>query len=306
MATTNRSCPARHPSGLLPGCLLCLLAFASASHAKDPCWRELHFVASSGLITATTTLRFDAPAPAAQGQLYGAHDGTPLTPSAGAVALIHGRFHAIGNTGELQTWYDPSSMAALQTRRLSRGKNSRLKTLRFLDDGVWRERFEPASSADLDDPGRWRRQSGVRITYPVARNGEAVLTPVMLFQRAAELVATDLKVREQLVFTDTQLYRVTLRAAPAGPIEADVSVVEGSEARSISGERLARRVAVLPALLGDSPEKEPFTLLELGGEISVFIDVESRLPLRVQGNWLQVGTITAELARAELRANCTP
>jgi len=68
--------------------------------------------------------------------------------------------------------------------------------------------------------------------------------------------------------------------------------------------RTAQRVSVMPRLLGNADEKEPFSLLELTGDLAIFIDVETGLPLRIQGTWLRVGTVPADLARAEMVPGC--
>ena len=92
---------------------------------------------------------------------------------------------------------------------------------------------------------------------------------------------------------------------PPEDITVDFLRVEGNEQQRVRGPRVARRVAVVPRLLGDDPEKDPFSLLELTGDLAIYIDAETALPLRVQGSWLRVGSVPAELARAELEPGCT-
>jgi hypothetical protein len=205
----------------------------------------------------------------------------------------------MSNTGELDTWFDPQTLGVLQSRRHSEGKNSRLKTHRFLVNGVWRERLEPGDAA------RWTPRSAALIPYPAhPEAGAPVLTPVMLLARAAELVRAGRKASDQLVFTDTQLYHVRLAASPTDSIDVNLRLVVDGKERSVREPRQAQRVAVMPRLLGTAAEKEAFSLLELTGDLAIFIDTESGLPLRIQGTWLRVGTVPADLARAELLPGC--
>jgi hypothetical protein len=131
-----------------------------------------------------------------------------------------------------------------------------------------------------------------------------VLTPVMLLARAAELVRAGRKASDQLVFTDTQLYHVRLAASPTDSIDINLRLVVDGKERSVRETRQAQRVTVMPRLLEAAAEKEAFSLLELTGDLAIFIDTESGLPLRIQGTWLRVGTVPADLARAELVPGC--
>ncbi len=172
----------------------------------------------------------------------------------------------MSNTGELDTWFDPQTLGVLQTRRLSQGKNSRLKTHRFLDNGVWRERLEPADADQARDETKWTSRSAALIPYPAhADAGAPVLTPVMLVARAAELVRAGRKASDQLVFTDTQLYHVRLATAPPDSIDISFRLVVDGKERRVREMRQAQRVAVMPRLLGTAAEKEAFSLLELTG-----------------------------------------
>ena len=297
--------PARHrslhhrPRRLVA--LLCLLLGAPLASADARCWRELQFVASNGWIGASSTIRYEAPV--ASSELAPAPQGEALQPDADRIGKIHATFEALSNTGELDTWYELQSSAVLQSRRLSQGQNSRLKTHRFLRTGVWRERLEPGSP-DARDPAQWQARSAALIPYPQSAESGAVLSPVMLVARAAELVRSNGKVRDQLVFTDKQLYHVRLATAPPENLETDFRLIENAKQRRVRGSRTAQRVSVVPRLLGSAPEEEAFSLLELSGDLAIFVDKETALPLRVQGSWLRVGTVPAELARAELRSGC--
>jgi hypothetical protein len=288
----------------IAGLLLALFG-APALAGDSQCWRELRFSASNGWLGASSTLRYEPPVPVAQANLSAPRRGEALQPRGPQVGKIHAIFEAMNNTGELDTWFDPKTLGVLQTRRLSQGKNSRLKTQRFLDNGVWRERLEPAEGTQTRDTAGWTSRSAALIPYPSHPDGGSpVLTPVMLVTRAAELVRAGRKDSDQLVFTDTQLYHVRLATAPADSIDISFGLVVDGKERHVREIRPAQRVSVIPRLLGTAEEKEPFSLLELTGDIAIFIDTESGLPLRIQGSWMRVGTVPADLARAELVPGC--
>jgi hypothetical protein len=299
---------AQRPSTATRLCItgLLLALFAAPSFAAGPqCWRELRFSASNGWLGASSTLRYEAPVPLEQAGLSAPAKGEALQPRGPQVGKIHATFEAMSNAGELDTWFDPQTLAVLQTRRLSQGKNSRLKTHRFLGNGVWRERLEPADGTRTRDTATWNTHAAALIPYPSHPDaGAPVLTPVMLVARAAELVRAGRKASDQLVFTDTQLYQVRLVAAPADGIDMSFRLVADGKERRVREMRPAQRVAVMPRLLGNAQEKEAFSLLELTGDLAIFIDTGSGLPLRIQGTWLRVGTVPADLTRAELLPGC--
>jgi len=134
--------------------------------------------------------------------------------------------------------------------------------------------------------------------------GAPVITPVMLLARAAELVRAGRKVSDQLVFTDTQLYHVRLVTSPADSIDISFRLVVDGKERSVHEMRAVTACRRDARLLGTAEEKEAFSLLELTGDLAIFIDTENGLPLRIQGSWLRVGTVPADLTRAELGAGC--
>lgn len=308
MTATHVPPSAQRPSAStrlrITGLLLALYA-APALATGTQCWRELRFSASNGWLGASSTLRYDAPVPLALAGLATPQQGEALQPRGQQVGKIHATFEAMSNTGELDTWFDPQTLAVLQTRRLSQGKNSRLKTHRFLGNGVWRERLEPADANQALDKAKWTSRSAALIPYPAhADTGAPVLTPVMLVARAAELVRSGRKASDQLVFTDTQLYHVRLATAPPDSIDISFRLVVDGKERRVREMRRAQRVAVMPRLLGTAEEKEAFSLLELTGDLAIFIDTENGLPLRIQGSWLRAGTVPADLARAELVSGC--
>ncbi len=308
MTATHVPPSAQRPSAStrlrITGLLLALFA-APALATGTQCWRELRFSASNGWLGASSTLRYDPPVPQARSGLAAPQQGEALQPRGEQVGKIHATFEAMSNTGELDTWFDPQTLGVLQTRRLSQGKNSRLKTHRFLDNGVWRERLEPADANQARDETKWTSRSAALIPYPAhADTGAPVLTPVMLVARAAELVRAGRKASDQLVFTDTQLYHVRLATAPPDSIDISFRLVVDGKERRVREMRKAQRVAVMPRLLGTAEEKEAFSLLELTGDLAIFIDTESGLPLRIQGTWLRAGTVPADLAHAELAPGC--
>lgn len=285
--------------------LLAMLAWpASVLADASACWEELRFSAGQGWATATTTLRFST-IPSSEAALVTAAGGRDLLPGGESVGLLEAELNAMRSRGELQTWFDPISGVALQSRRVGFGKDSRLKSHRFLAGAVRRERRAPDAADASGTPETWPLTSASEIALPPDVGGRAVITPLMLLSRAAALGMRPKTGKvDYVVFTDTQAYRVMLESRNEETINTSFSLDRGRGPEAINGSRTVRRVDLRPHLLGDKAEEEPFSLLELEGETALMIDRETGLPLQIRGNWLRVGKVTVNLASARLRGQC--
>ncbi len=220
-----------------------LVAFAwlifQTSHATaNACWKELHFAASNSWVAATTVIQYQTMATAtAVAELQGATALPVLPATSSAIGKIHVTFSAARSQGELDTWFDPGNGAVLQSLRTTQGRDRRQKLYRFASDGVWRERREPAPASG------WIPTNSRQIAYPVTiSTDDPVITPLMLIDHAARLVRdAQTNSSTHLVFTDTQLYRVTLELAPEQNLAAKFTLVE--DGREHADERIPRRTA---------------------------------------------------------------
>jgi hypothetical protein len=286
-------------------CGVALMIGCKAWGAGVGCWSEFDYAASNGWLAATTSIRFEKDARREELLAIAPPEQVRLQPAPSSLARIHVSFKAMLSKGELDTWYASDTLAAYQSMRISHGKESRAKVHRFLRTGVWRERRDPTLKPAKDDLSQWKIRSAAMIPYPQDHQpNAAVLTPLLLLQRASELVMHKGAASEQLVFTDTQLYRVRLVAAPAENLDADYRLQRGKQRQLLREARPSRRVSLIPILLGQDAEDEPFSLLELSGDLAIFIDTETGLPLRIQGTWLRVGTVPVNLVRAKLDDGC--
>lgn len=285
--------------------LLATLAWSASVLADaSACWEELRFSAGQGWASATTALRFST-IPSNEAALVTAAGGRDLLPGGKSVGLLEAELSAMRSRGELQIWFDPVSGAALQSRRVGFGKDSRLKSHRFLAGAVRRERRAPDTADASGTPETWPLKSASEIALPPDVDGRAVITPLMLLSRAAALAMRPQAGKvDYVVFTDTQAYRVMLESRSEETLNARSSLDRGHGPEAINGTRTVRRVDLRPHLLGDNAEEEPFSLLELEGETALMIDRKTGLPLQIRGNWLRVGTVTVNLASARLRGNC--
>jgi hypothetical protein len=284
--------------------IICLLAMALLVEnvRAQNCWRELHFGVSNGWLGATTSLRYDTlPAAEARSALRSPPQGKPLPATGNSVRRIHVDLSALNSSGGMDIWYNVESSQVLQVERIGHGRESRMKLHRFMSGGVWRERLTPTS-----DPQQWASGKRELLPYPANRPAKApVLVPIMLLERAAHQARTSAaRAPGYLVFTDRQLYDVTLQSRGVHSLAVDYQLKEGGRKRRIEQTVKVMQIELQPKLLGDQPEDDPFTLFELGGNLTIYVDLDRFLPVRIQGSRFGFGSIPANLTSATLAGKC--
>ena len=53
-----------------------------------------------------------------------------------------------------------------------------------------------------------------------------------------------------------------------------------------------------PRFIESGEPGDPFTLFELDGELTIYVDTQYFLPLRIQGAWFRIGTVPVDLGAA--------
>jgi hypothetical protein len=286
--------------------LLALPCLAAGRVEPSTCWEQLVFEAGNEWATASTTLDYThIPAQDALKALMQSPERTYLQPGGDSVSVISARFRAMRSHGELQVWIDPQRGTALQSRRTGYGRDSRLKTHRFLQGAVWRERRSPDANAEDASPEVWPLRSATLVSYPPEAGRNPVITPLMLLERASSLARRPQTGKvDHFVLVDTGLYRVMLESREQETLDAEFSLQTRAGARVVSGTRAVRRVDLRPHPVGSVEGNEAFSLLELEGEVALLIDLETGLPLRITGGWMRVGSVAVTLTQASLRDGC--
>jgi hypothetical protein len=82
-------------------------------------------------------------------------------------------------------------------------------------------------------------------------------------------------------------------------VEVDYSLDGGLQ--RMQGERTAIVVDLQVEPVGTPREEPEFSLLGLGGQVSILLDEQSRLPLQVRGRALRIGETHINLVAADIR-----
>jgi hypothetical protein len=185
----------------------------------------------------------------------------------------------------------------LRRSRLSIGKDRRLKEYHYKTGRLERIRREPSASTDVPS-AQWPVSSRRDIPYP-ALEQDAILTsmPALLLVAGRVLDASG-QAATVYVHGDHNFYRVRLSVVGQEQVEVDYALVGGMQ--QMKGERTAIVVGLQVDPVGTRGGKPEFSLLGLGGRVSILVDEQTRLPLRVQGRAPRVGETHIDLVAADI------
>jgi hypothetical protein len=204
----------------------------------------------------------------------------------------------VGNSEELRLVFDPISGGIKERDRLSKGKEQRLKTFSYGPDFVMRERREPngAPAAPVTD---WPVTNKQQIVYPAGVKERVLTNPHLLILLAQRLQAqgpgSSLDVA---VHTDFNFYRVRLTCGNGIPVDVNYAIIGG---KNVKGRRDTIAVALKATPLDTQDDIDDFSLLGLQGQIILFFDKASGLPVQVRGTAPRIGATDINLKSVTMR-----
>jgi hypothetical protein len=194
--------------------------------------------------------------------------------------------------------FDPATGRTLTRSRLSRGKDQRLKSYQYQTDAIVRERQNPGADTSMP-PDEWPVTYSGKVSYPAAAGDAVVTEPYLLVLLAQRLQAQGPdKSMEVIVHTDLNFYRVRLTSGNGIPINVDYDVTGQGAVR---GQRETLAVALQVTPQGTPAEDPDFSLLGLQGDIIVFFDRSSGLPLQIRGIAPRIGATAINLKSVTMR-----
>ena len=183
---------------------------------------------------------------------------------------------------EDRSWLVPGSFLALWQLRSQRGGDEYEKTYWFTPDGVHRIRRAPANPQESGHPPEQSSdEEEAFYAYPARRSEcTGVATPAALLFLSAPHIRPDSGIRKHLcVFDRKRLYDVLIKQGATVLPNFDATGVEGYP----PGRPKATAIAFEPRSLGSAEEKE-FSFLGISGDFQVVFDLNSGIPLRIQGS----------------------
>lgn len=204
----------------------------------------------------------------------------------------------VNNSEQITVTFDPDSGRVYTRDRLSQGKGQRLKSYQYHDDVILRERRIPGSEPGVTAQ-KWPVTSREKVTLPPSAADYVVTSPYLLLLLAQQLQTQDKdKSLTVLVHTDWNFYRVHLTHGNGVPLKVNYTV-DGRDVVSAERETHAVALQVTPEVMLD--ENNDFNLLGLQGDIILYLDRESGLPLQLRGVAPRIGAASINLKSASMR-----
>lgn len=204
----------------------------------------------------------------------------------------------VNNSEEISIVFEPATGRVLNRARLSRGSGQRMKSYQYDEESVLRERRNRPSDSSVP-PAKWPVSSQKTIPFPPAAADTVVTSPYLLVLLAHRLQAQGPdKTQDVLLLTDQNFYRARLTSGKGVPIDADYAVENQG---NVSGTRDTVAVSIQASPEGQLSDDDDFNLLGLSGNIIIFFDKESRLPLQVRGQAPRIGETGINLKSVTMR-----
>ncbi len=204
----------------------------------------------------------------------------------------------VDNSEKITLIFNPDSREVQQRVRLSRGKDRRLKSYKYQEDSVLRERKDPEGNHSLP-LADWPVSSSRTIKFPASSSGSIVTDTYMLL-----LLASDLQqqgpdaTQEVIVHTDLNFFRVRMKSGNGIPIDVHYKTSGGEV---IKGRRETVAVSLQVEPEGELAEDRDFNFLGLESDIIVLFDQLTGVPLQIRGNAPRIGATEINLGEVTLR-----
>ena len=282
--------------------LLCT-AGAGASTALEslPHWQALEFESKSIWGTANSRIEFKQKSLAeVEGDWRNPTGKAYLMPSGAQVWELK-VFASVGkNEARLHLLMEPHSADILQRDRFTIGrKNRRNKFYRYHAKGVSRIRQEPLREEVSLPPPQWSQSSLQEVRFPELPAARILTSPYALLLLVS---TTPLEIAQDAEFylhTDFNLYRVILRRGNNSRLQTSyLWHGENGASSRYQEEREVETIQVQVEATSLAPDKPDFELMGLTGKISILLDAEQRVPLRIMGTAPRIGKTHLDLIAA--------
>ncbi len=272
-----------------------------AAAALDPArvgWTEVRFHASKFFLSAEASLKVE------QGDA-GQYAGSLMAPGTGkAVDLDDDPLmmvidtRALGRDGHNILLMNGRSGAAVQ---FIQSEADRYRITRFTDIGRFRRTWRPEKNQRKLPHEQWTDRSDSVRDYPPDATGQVVVEAgALIYIIAAAPLAVPGDRYEVLTPIKRQLFRVVMEVA--SPRKIKTSYTEHSPSGTVRRKGRVEPLRILIRGEGlNAEDDEKFQLLGLQGDIELFLQPDTRLPLQLSGKIKILGEVNFRLREATLR-----
>jgi hypothetical protein len=201
-------------------------------------------------------------------------------------------------TASATTWFNPGDGATIQRDKLTRGGKASKRIYRYTPHGVHRLRIEPEDrNEEKEDAGNWSRVKQTYFPFDQEKAGCAVvIDPAVLFYLVSVAgLHPDSAPLRFCAFTNDELYWLSVK-----PQELRQRSVNYTRRTSTIEEKVEGTIEVLPLEIRATPVRhkkrsKEFEFLELRGNIRIFLDLKTGIPVQISGERRVAGKMDIKL-----------
>ena len=266
-------------------------------------WRQLEFRVRKLTMKATTDIEWALlPAKDVVAAMMPAAEGVAIEPDGPQVLRLTMDTTFLGKRSLTDVWIDPRAGQAFQWTKREYEKRARLKSYRFTEEGVYQLRRKPVEGSG-DVAEEWPVAKELWDEYP-AWLGDHVhvseATALLYIVAAAELDEPGDLVQVP-IFSTENLILVDFRVVGVERVKVDYEEVSGGPARQVKETIDVLEISIDAGRLGPTSTEDNLELMGMKGDVRVFLERESRIPVQLSGRVPVAGRTKIRVRRAVLR-----
>lgn len=195
-------------------------------------------------------------------------------------------------------WFDPATLSAMQYVRLRTGFKDAKKTYRFTDKGVFKFTQQSIDKKEaLQVPEKW---SGVKekfYSYVPAKIGCSNITvpiPILYFISASKISDFD-KTVTICVFNKKEVIYLDIQKESVESIQLDHTEIKGDQLSQRDTSIPVHVLSLKARAVNTGKAIDNFTFVGLQGNIKIYIDPETRIPVQLKGDYKGLGEVKLKL-----------
>jgi len=195
-------------------------------------------------------------------------------------------------------WFDPTTLSAMQYVRQRTGLKDVKKTYRFTDKGVFKFTRQSLDKKEaLQIPEKW---SGVKerfYPYIPAKIGCLDITvpmPILYFISASKI--SDFKKTVTIcVFNKKEVIYLDIQEESVESIQLEHAEIKGDQVSQRNTLTPTHVLSLKARSITTGKAIDNFTFVGLQGNIKMYIDPESRIPVQLKGDYKGLGEVNLKL-----------
>lgn len=267
-------------------------------------WNKLLFKGKEFFAKLTAEVKLISPLKSKlRKDLISSPQGVPISNSESEVLIIDTKISVKSVFAKVKlqniAWFDPLTLSTMQYVRQRFGLKDAKKIYRFTDRGVFRLTKQPINENEITQlPEKWSDHKERFYTYDSKKKScKDITAPIPVIYLVSALRNSDFKKQVTIcVFNKKEIVYLDIRREPAESVQLNYTEIKGDKVIQkntlIQADVLSLKAK---SSFSDQTAMNNFTLVGLQGNIKIYINPETQVPVQLQGNYQDLGEIKLKL-----------